>query len=143
MYNLFLDDDPNRKPHKLHWIELPLVEWTIVRNYDDFVAIIQRQGVPARVSFDHDLGDTAYREFFRAKDSPDRVICYENIKEKTGYDCAKWLANYCIDNGISLPLYYIHTANPIGAANILSAMESARRIMDENKTDVAKTEIPS
>jgi len=34
-YNLFLDDDPSRIPHKLTWVMLPLVEWTFVRNYDE------------------------------------------------------------------------------------------------------------
>ena len=127
-YNLFLDDDPNRIPHQLTWIDLPPVEWTIVRNYDDFVAIIQRQGVPATVSFVHDLGDSAYKEYFRAKDS-DKTICYANIRERTGYDCAKWLANYCVDNGIPVPPYYIHTLNPMGAMNIFSVLESARKVM--------------
>ena len=137
-YHLFLDDDPRRIPHQLTWIELPLVEWTIVRNYDDFVAIILKQGVPATVSFDHDLGNTAYQEYFRANGS-DKTINYENITERTGYDCAKWLAQYCVDNNIPVPLYYIHTLNHMGFMNIHSVLESARKVM----TDVAKTEIPS
>lgn len=127
-YNLFLDDDPSRIPHKLAWIDLPPVEWTIVRNYTDFVETIKRDGVPAIVSFDHDLGDTAYKEYFRAKDS-DKTIRYENIKEMTGFHAAQWLAQYCIDNGIAIPLYYIHTLNHMGFMNIHSVLESARKVM--------------
>lgn len=124
-YNLFLDDDPNRIPHTLSWIKLPLVEWVIVRNYDDFVATILRDGVPERISFDHDLGDTAYQEFHRMINS-DKKIIYENITEKTGFHAAQWLANYCVDQNIQIPQYYIHTLNPVGAANIFSILESAR-----------------
>ncbi len=138
-YNLFLDDDPNRIPHQLHWIELPPVQWTIVRNYDDFVATIQKQGVPAMVSFDHDLGDSAYEEFHRAA-STDKTIRYENINEKTGYDCAKWLAQYCVDRGIDIPLYYIHTLNHMGHLNIRSILENAKKVLGQD--DVAETTVP-
>ena len=127
-YHLFLDDDPGRIPHKLTWIQLPPLEWTIVRNYDDFVATIKRDGLPAIVSFDHDLGDSAYQEFHRANNS-DKTIKYENIVERTGYDAAKWLAQYCVDNNLPIPLYYIHTLNHMGFMNIHSILESARKVM--------------
>lgn len=128
-YHLFLDDDHSRIPHKLAWIDLPPVEWTIVRNYNDFVATISKRGMPTTVSFDHDLADEHYVEYTLAHDksSPSfGTIRYERFKEKTGYHAAKWLANYCVDNNTPLPLYYIHTLNPIGRQNIFSAMESAR-----------------
>lgn len=130
-YNLFLDDDPGRIPHKLSWIELPLVEWTIVRNYNDFVNIIATNGLPSIISFDHDLGDGAYKEYFRAHHS-DKTINYDNIKEKTGYDCAKFVANYCVDNNKPLPVYYVHSMNGMGALNICSILESARKVIDGN-----------
>ena len=129
-YNLFLDDDPKRIPHKLTWIELPPVEWVIVRNYKDFVDTILRDGVPERISFDHDLADQHYQEFHRANNS-DKKFNYENVTEKTGYDCAKWLANHCVENNIKIPQYYVHTMNPMGAANIFSILESARKVMLE------------
>lgn len=129
-YNLFLDDDPSRIPHELTWIELPLVEWIFVRSYDEFVNYIKANGIPAHVSFDHDLGETAYQEFHRAFHS-DKIINYDNIKDKTGYDCAKWLAELCIDRKVSLPQYYVHTLNPIGRQNIVSILESARKMLTE------------
>ena len=125
--NLFLDDDPSRIPHKLSWIELPLVEWTIVRTYEDFVRAVESNDI-AMVSFDHDLGDTAYQEFHRMNNG-DKKINYANIVEKTGYDCAKWLANYCVDKGVPIPEYYVHTLNDIGHKNIVSILESARKVL--------------
>ncbi len=127
-YHLFLDDDPKRIPHLLTWIELPPVEWTIVRNYDDFVKTILRDGVPATVSFDHDLASEHYAEYFRAKDT-DKTINYENLKEKTGYDCAKWMANYCVEHKCQIPPYYVHTLNYMGKLNIISVMESAKELL--------------
>jgi hypothetical protein len=127
-YNLFLDDDPRRIPNKLGWVNLPSVSWTIVRNYDEFVKTITERGLPEICSFDHDLGDTAYQEFFRAN-ATDKRICYENIREKTGYDCAVWLVNYCIDKGAPLPVYYIHSLNPMGSINIRFILDSAKERM--------------
>jgi hypothetical protein len=127
-YNLFLDDDPRRIPHQLKWIELPLVEWTIVRSYKAFVDIIIKQGLPKMVSFDHDLADEHYKEFFAHRDER-RPLDYSNLTEKTGRDCAVWLANYCIDNKQPIPVYYIHTLNPSGGANIVSILESAKKAM--------------
>jgi hypothetical protein len=128
-YNLFLDDDERRIPNKLTWIALPMVDWTIVRTYDDFVNIIETQGMPEIVSLDHDLGDTAYQEYFRAVTNGGKLN-YANIKEKTGYDCAMFLANYCIDNHIALPVYYVHSMNGPGCQNIESVMQSAYKVIN-------------
>lgn len=73
--------------------------WVIVRNYDEFVNHVTNNGLPEFVSFDHDLGLDA------------------NV-EKTGYDCVKWLVNYCIDNNKPFPDYKVHSMNPIGKENI-------------------------
>ncbi len=122
-----MDDDPNRIPHKLSWIELPLVEWVIVRNYDDFVKTIERDGVPTMVSFDHDLADEHYQEY-HAHRAENRNINYDLV-EKTGFHCAKWLAQYCVDKSIPIPNYYTHTMNPSGAENIKSILESAKKVI--------------
>ena len=45
-----------------------------------------------------------------------------NYVEKTGYDCAKWLVEYCINNNKSLPKYAIQSANPVGRENINSLL---------------------
>ena len=41
-----------------------------------------------------------------------------DFKEKTGYDSAKWLIDYCLDNNLDLPLCFIHSMNPAGKENI-------------------------
>ncbi len=65
-------------------------------------------GLPEYVSFDHDLADIS-----------------DSHKEKTGYDCVKWLVDYCIDNKIiKFPNYQVHSANPIGKKNITSYVEN-------------------
>jgi hypothetical protein len=56
---------------------------------------------------------------------------YDNFKEKTGYDCAKWLCNYCIDNGIPLPEYYVHSMNPVGRENIKFYLDSCYEHMNK------------
>lgn len=129
-YHLFLDDD--RKPSDVTWVELPLHDWVIVRNYDQFLKTITERGIPTTVTFDHDLAHEHYSEYHAAHDpkSPTRgVFRYDRCKEKTGYDCAKWLAELCVQKNIPIPLYYIHTKNPVGAMNIFSIMESARKVL--------------
>ncbi len=129
-YSLFLDDDPSRIPNKLLWINLPSVEWTIVRTYNDFVDIINQRGLPVRISFDHDLGDDAYKEYFRAQ-ATKTSINYNNINERTGYDCALFIANYCINHEVNIPEYYVHSLNGPGKMNIVSVLESAKKSMKQ------------
>ena len=129
-YNLFLDDE--RIPHDVKWIELPLVEWTIARSYTDFTRIVSSLGLPRRVSFDHDLADQHYpwtpenQEAYKNAKDP-LVIPYDKYKEKTGYECAKWLVAYCIERGYTFPEYFVHTMNPIGKENIIQYIESYRK----------------
>ena len=127
-YNLFLDDDIGRIPHKLTWIDLPLVEWTFVRNYNEFVKIIEKQGLPKILSLDHDLHSEHYKEYHRMINS-DGIINYANMAEKTGYHCAVYLANYCIDKRVPVMQYYVHTMNCVGRENIVSVMETVKNVL--------------
>ena len=94
--------------------------WTVVRSYDEFVAKVSEIGLDniEVISLDHDLGDSAMTEFY-ANVSPNYTLNYDNIKEKTGMDCAKWLVDLSIESKIPLPQVYTHSANPIGSANIM------------------------
>lgn len=127
MYKLFLDDE--RNPYSVTWVELPLGPWVIVKNYKEFVAYITKNGRPDFVTFDHDLAHEHYRQSMY---NPDRH--YNNyytdgtFKEKTGYDCAKWLVEYCIQNGWDFPDYKVHTMNSIGRENIIGYIENFKRI---------------
>lgn len=128
-YNIFLDDE--RNPEDVTWIVYPngIVWDAICRNYDQFVQTIEKNGVPAICSLDHDLGMTAYREFFRAN-AFDKKINYDRILEKTGMDCARFLANYCVDRNLPLPVYYLHSMNPMGCENMKSVLDSAKKVIE-------------
>jgi hypothetical protein len=101
-------------------------DWDIVTNYDDFVEYIELNGVPKFVSFDHDLGDTAMDEYFRNV-ATNGTLDYDNIEEKTGLDCAKFLVEYCADKNQPLPEYLVHSANPAGKENIEKFLENAKK----------------
>ncbi len=51
-------------------------------------------------------------------------IPYDKYTEKTGYDCAKWLVEYCMNKGVKHPPYMVHSMNPVGKQNIISYVES-------------------
>jgi hypothetical protein len=94
--------------------------WKVVRSYDEFVAHIKMNGLEnyETISLDHDLGDTAKDEYYtNVRDN--YKIDYNNITEKTGLDCAKFLVAESMTKGIPLPAIYIHSANPIGSANMM------------------------
>ncbi len=74
--------------------------------------------MPLFVSFDHDLADEHYHK--NPNDS--------SFKEKTGYDCAKWLIEYCIDKSLKFPNYQVHSMNPIGKDNIISLIENYKNL---------------
>jgi hypothetical protein len=135
-YALFLDDDPDRIPNELSWIDLPPYNWVIVRSYDEFVKTILERGIPFACSMDHDIHSSHYAEYIVAhdKNSPSfGTIRYDRFQEKTGYDAAKWLAELCVAKNVPIPQYFVHTLNPIGWQNIVSILESARKNLTESK----------
>ena len=99
--------------------------WVVVRNYDEFVAHIRMNGLENYevISLDHDLGDTAMNEYYNNV-HPNYTLDYNNIKEKTGLDCAKWLVAESMNKNIPLPQIYTHSANPIGSANIMGYIKN-------------------
>ncbi|HEX5185705.1 MAG TPA: cyclic-phosphate processing receiver domain-containing protein [Nitrososphaeraceae archaeon] len=123
-YNLFLDDIrcPEECVHYMHrriGPKNPLYieeDWKIARNFDEFIYHIQVYGLPKLISFDHDLADIHYNP-----KTQQESFAYN---EKTGYDCAKWLINYCIDNKEKLPEYFVHSMNLVGTENILNLFKS-------------------
>jgi hypothetical protein len=122
-YNVFLDD--YRNPSDVTWVTLPSVNWMIIRSYDAFVDIITKKGrLPEFVAYDHDLADSHYNVFHSIDENGRLTIDYDKFNEKTGYDCAKWLVDYCMEKGIKHPPYTVHSMNPVGAKNIISYVES-------------------
>ena len=98
---------PIVRPYEVSW----------VKSYDEFIAWIGEHGLPDAICFDHDLGLDEVHEkgtmSKRALKRPRKTPDY-----KTGYDCAKWLVDYCIDNRLAPPQYGIQSANPVGRENI-------------------------
>lgn len=108
-YKIYLDD-----------IRTPLDgDWTIVRSYDEFVKKINSIGLEniEMISLDHDLDESAMKEW-RYGVVKNYKINYNNIIEKTGYDCAIWLVNQWL-NGGKVVKVVTHSANAIGSANII------------------------
>lgn len=109
---LFLDDTRNPPGHLFKVFD-------VVRNYDEFVDYIETYGVPELISFDHDLSPEHTMFFFERggwKNPPDPI--HEIFKDKTGYDCAKWLIEYCQSSGHIIKNINIHSRNPQGTKNI-------------------------
>ena len=94
--------------------------WEVVRNYDEFVAHIKLKGLGAYevISLDHDLGEGAMVEYY-TNVKPNYELNYERIPEKTGMDCARFLVAESMNTKIPLPAIYVHSANPIGSANMM------------------------
>lgn len=116
-YKLFLDDE--RLPYQVKWVEMPLGPWVTVRSHDDFVKHIMQHGLPSFVSFDHDLAAVHYVQGMLGKPPT-----YSEYKEKTGYESAKWLVEYCMEYQLGFPDYQVHSMNPVGAENIRGYIEN-------------------
>ena len=67
-----------------------------VKTQKEFENYIKENGLPDLISFDNDLG----------------------IGNGEGYDCAKWLVKYCMDNDVELPQWYVHSSNTVAQENI-------------------------
>lgn len=97
--------------------------WTIVRTHADFVNTVKQNGLPVAVSFDHDLCYEHMRHYHSCT-AVCGVIEYANLKTPTGKASAQFLVDYCKENGVSLPTWYIHSANEIGRQEIRKVLES-------------------
>ena len=89
-------------------------EFDIVRNYNDFVNYIIKNGLPDFISFDNDLGLDENGEV-----APD------------GYAAAKWLV---FDSGLDIKnlKFYVHSANPVAAQQIQSLLDNYIEFLKTN-----------
>ena len=125
-YKLFLDD--KRVPSDVfNYIKNPIYldeDWAVVTNYNDFVQVIEERGIPDVISFDHDLADFHYG----VQDHLDQDY-YNLCEEKTGYHCAQWLLEYCMNNSVDPPMAtLIHSMNGPGRLNIQSLFTTYRKV---------------
>lgn len=94
-WDLFLDDVRN-----------PGVQgWIIARNVKQAKDLIEKNGFPEFISFDHDLGD-----------------------DETSMELVNWMIEEDLNNeGCVIPKdfsFAVHSANPVGAKNIQAKLES-------------------
>ena len=103
-------------------------DWVVVRNYDEFVSKVTEIGLENidLISLDHDLGDTAMLEWYR-NTSVNYVFNYDNVKEKTGMDCCKWLVEQWL-NGAPVCLVMVHSANAVGSGNMMGYINNFKHI---------------
>jgi hypothetical protein len=109
-------------------------DWLVVRNFHECINLVQKLGLDniSLISLDHDLGDTAMKEYF-SNTIKNYTIDYNNIEEKTWYDVAKWLVDEFYNKNpkrlkmnrmekkqypIKFPEVVVHSANPVGSGNI-------------------------
>lgn len=95
---LWLDD--LRDPNVDGWVEKyspikGLVQVFWAKSFTEFMLYINEFGIPDAICFDHDLG-----------------------LDESGYDCAKYLVNLCMERDIDIPAFAIHSMNPVGKNNI-------------------------
>lgn len=127
-YWLFLDDE--RMPldafsYMGKRIYIDNDDWKIVRNYQQFIDHITKHGLPELVSFDHDLADVHYGYLHGE-------IPYDQFTEKTGWHCAKWLVDYCLDKEERLPDFVVHSMNPTGGDNIKALLDNFKKFQIQN-----------
>lgn len=101
-YILFLDDERTiEMVDRSAWPDMHIL---VARSTEDAKSILTRWGDPAFCSFDHDLGG-----------------------DDTAMEFLKWYANeYATENTV-IPSFVVHSANPVGAKNIIAFMDSWKR----------------
>jgi len=82
-------------------------DWLVCRSSQEALDLVMEIGMPTFISFDHDLGG-----------------------EDTTMIFLRRLVNEVWDGTAPPPAYQVHSANPVGAHNIASFMESWRRSMN-------------
>ena len=112
MIKLFLDDEREA------WND----SWDVVRTPLEFKAYINdNKELPKIISFDHDLHAEHYNNAMY-RDAEEYNKLYKQFKHETGLDCAKWLCQYCVEQGIKIPIINVHSTNPIGSTNIANTI---------------------
>jgi hypothetical protein len=119
-YKLFLDDV--LLPEKVIEID-PILEpnssWVIVKSYKEFTEMILQNGIPYKISLDHDLEMNHYKL--------ESGIDYSKMEGKSGYHCALWLINYCKEKKLPFPSYIVHSMNKEGKKNIIELIENFKK----------------
>lgn len=107
---LWLDDirDPRRSPwaSMLNKVAPSAETITWVKNYTAFVEYIETKGLPDLVCFDNDLAE-----------------------KMEGYDCAKYLVNYCVEREIHTPMFICQSSNQPAVENITALINNYNKFI--------------
>lgn len=131
---LWLDDIRDPKENIWHnWLATHNVNpfhynITWVKTYGDFTKWVRKNGLPDVICFDHDLADNWE---LRSESDVTKWFDMTENSEYTGYDAAKWLVEYCMDNDLDLPKWNIQSANPVGADNIRGLLNNYTKYRNE------------
>lgn len=107
---LFLDDE--RWPKDVTWIQIPDVQWDIVRTQADFEYYINELGIPDHISFDNDLGDGMGEGIF----------------------CAQWMVDQVLDGRLDWNpefRYTVHSKNPVAADRIRGLLDNFIKFQEQ------------
>ncbi len=132
---LWLDD--LRNPFEGKWIEEFAPEYLNsgsiiwVLNYEEFIEWIRKNGLPKKICFDHDLGEDVAIKLVSKGVNKKKAREVKKLA-KSGYDCAKWLVDYCIDHDLQIPDWSIQSANPVGKENINGLLINAKNHLAKN-----------
>jgi hypothetical protein len=78
--------------------------WTLAQSTAEAIELVKAKGMPDLMSLDHDLGG-----------------------EDKSLHFLRWLSDEFWDGKETIPAYFVHSANPVGARNIMSFMDSWKR----------------
>lgn len=111
---LWLDDLINPMDARMDWLAFsPIgrkVKVVWVKNLMQFKNWINQNGLPDAICFDYDLGTS----------------------KPTGYDCARWLLQYCFKNNRSLPQWASQSTDPEQKAKIKRLLKKYSKDVGEN-----------
>lgn len=103
-WKLYLDDQIFDKETPNRWV---LEGYIGASSSDEAKKLVEEKGLPIMIDFDHDLG------------GDDKATNFLN-----------WLKYWALDRGLTeIPQYKIHSANPVGKNNLISLMESWRKVI--------------
>jgi len=109
------------------------IDWNWVKSFEEFKKWILKFGIPEYFAFDHDLGTDAYELWHKNNGYIEKDINYDDYMTPTGYHCAKWLVDYCLDKHILFESeVHCHSQNTKGRENIVALLANFKKFQIKN-----------
>lgn len=126
---LLLDDTRNQNEvyRLMNYNVYKDVQWVVVRSHIEFMQYINTNPLPYMISFDHDLKQEHYTpEKYWTDYHASAEYQEEQGHTETGFDSAVYLAEKCKAEGLKLPKFLVHSANPCGRDRITQVLMNAK-----------------